>query len=1000
MLKISSNSLFVVLRGRPAGAAVFGCLLLTILPIALHGQTIFDAPVVGSFAERPLQRQESHIYQLRLEENEFAQVRADQLGVGVSLTAYDPTGNLILRSESRNRVLGFEMVSVIATVAGVYRFEVASVQTAASGAGKYRLQVTAHRASSAADADLLAIEKIFMTAMRDATAGTFESRSAAVVGYAKAAEGLLRHNDAERAGTAFFHLGHTQNLLGERRAAFEGLNRSLQLFRQVKAQHHESVALRFLGDWYARVGDPEKAMELLVESADIARKNSSTDGEAAATQHRADVYVQPGETDTAIRLYEQALRLRELTRGQGINTGYLLLNKVGDVYAAKKDWKRALEYYLKAVEANRRGVGDTVPLNSWWRIGGVYIHLGNIDKALEYLNEGTRREEKIRNPQRLAGLAIGLGQVSLLLGDKAKALAYFRESSAAFHSIIDSAGETFARFLTSRTELELGNLDAAQYEIETALERFELYRSQISNREFKISYFATSQDYHSFYLDILWSQHKKNPIAGFDRKALAATELARARTLAEMLRESNVDLRQGVNPDLLKRERAIQTELNEAAEQQTINRVDASAKGAAKAIEHESRISALTAELSAVQAKIRQGSPGYAELVRPTAAKLDDIQTVLGPDTVLLEYRLGTERSYLWRVDDRSLSLFQLPPRSEIERLASTYNAKISSRSREDQQDAKKLAQELGDLLLGPVAKSLGNKRLLIVADGGLHLIPFAALKARSAVGRSGMIIESNEIISLPSASILPLLRSSGKARPANQKTLAIFADAVFTGRDTRVAMRRGQHSQLPAVLTENSRMNLARLPFSRREAEGIASLIPAQDVLAAFDFAASRDAVLAADLANYRILHFATHGWLDAERPQLSSVVMSLIGKNGERKNGFLRLHEIYNLKLSADLVVLSACQTGIGKNISNEGVIGLTRGFMYAGARRIIASAWNVDDAATAELMRRVYRYLLVDKMSPSAALRAAQLSLSREPRWSNPYFWAAFSIQGDWL
>jgi CHAT domain-containing protein len=191
----------------------------------------------------------------------------------------------------------------------------------------------------------------------------------------------------------------------------------------------------------------------------------------------------------------------------------------------------------------------------------------------------------------------------------------------------------------------------------------------------------------------------------------------------------------------------------------------------------------------------------------------------------------------------------------------------------------------------------------------------------------------------------------------------------------------------------------LARLPFSRSEALAVAALAPPASVLQATDFNASLALATSGRLADYRILHFATHGLINAEQPELSGLALSLVDADGRSQDGFLRLNTIYNMRLAADLVVLSACQSALGKEISGEGLVGLTRGFMYAGARRVIASLWQVDDVATAELMKRFYRGLLNDHLAPAAALRAAQQDLRTQPRWSSPFFWAGFVVQGDW-
>ena len=168
---------------------------------------------------------------------------------------------------------------------------------------------------------------------------------------------------------------------------------------------------------------------------------------------------------------------------------------------------------------------------------------------------------------------------------------------------------------------------------------------------------------------------------------------------------------------------------------------------------------------------------------------------------------------------------------------------------------------------------------------------------------------------------------------------------------------------------------------------------------MAALDFDANRSTALSPELSQYRFVHFATHGLINSEHPELSGLVFSLVDPNGKQQDGFLQLKDIYDLNLPADLVVLSACETGLGKEINGEGLIGLTRGFMYAGATRVVASLWNVSDVATAQLMANFYSAMEKEHLPPAAALRSAQISMWKQRRWNSPYFWAAFQIQGDW-
>jgi len=196
-----------------------------------------------------------------------------------------------------------------------------------------------------------------------------------------------------------------------------------------------------------------------------------------------------------------------------------------------------------------------------------------------------------------------------------------------------------------------------------------------------------------------------------------------------------------------------------------------------------------------------------------------------------------------------------------------------------------------------------------------------------------------------------------------------------------------------------DDKLCIPRLPFTRQEAEAIIAHVPEGHGLKALDFAASRATVANAQLSRYRIVHFATHGLLNSQHPELSGIVLSLVDEQGQPQDGFLRTHEIFNLNLSADLVVLSGCKTGLGKEVKGEGLVGLTRGFMYAGAARVVVSLWDINDAATAELMKQFYQGVLAEGLRPAAALQAAQVAMWKEKRWQAPYYWAGFVLQGEW-
>jgi CHAT domain-containing protein len=393
-------------------------------------------------------------------------------------------------------------------------------------------------------------------------------------------------------------------------------------------------------------------------------------------------------------------------------------------------------------------------------------------------------------------------------------------------------------------------------------------------------------------------------------------------------------------------------------------------------------------------------------------------------DTLLLEYMLGEEGSILWAVTRDSMDSYDLPCRSKIEQASqrvidlltarlpreSETNREAFERALKTKAQLPAAMEELSRMILGPVMGKLHRQRLLIVADGTLHFLPFAVLPKR----KTALLLQDHEIVYLQSASVLEMIRRRESQRGPGPKLLALFADPVFERDDPRFQVKQTETagvSKVPAreitrsaVPSESLSSRLAalrRLRFARQEADAIwASLTDEEKASsrAAFGFEADQAAALGPELAQYQYLHFATHGILDNEHPDLSGIALSLLNRQGQAQDGFLRLIEIYNLKLNAELVTLSACETGLGKQINGEGIINLTRGFLYAGASRVLVSLWKVDDRASARLMGRVYAGIFREKLSPAAALRNAQLSLRQDPVMKDPFFWAAFVLHGE--
>ncbi|NEP43662.1 MAG: CHAT domain-containing protein, partial [Okeania sp. SIO2H7] len=419
------------------------------------------------------------------------------------------------------------------------------------------------------------------------------------------------------------------------------------------------------------------------------------------------------------------------------------------------------------------------------------------------------------------------------------------------------------------------------------------------------------------------------------------------------------------------------------------------------------QIETLSNQLQQLEVKIKQNSPRYANLKYPDPLTASEIQQqVIDKDTILLQYSLGEDRSYLWLVTPTEISSYELPPRTEIEELAKQFREEITSLS-----PVPETGNKLSKILLSPVANKLENKRLLIVGDGILQTIPFAALPLPQNLNQTNYqpLIVNHEIVSLPSASSISILREQVKGRTPAPKKVAVFADPVFADNDPRFqttsqTKKETETKDLIAMALTRSLedflgLSFSRLEGTRQEAEAILALVPDNLEQLSLDFDANRESAINPNLSQYQIVHLATHGLLNETQPELSGLVLSLYDKTGKGKPGFLQLNDIFNLEMPAELVVLSACETGVGEEIRGEGLVSLTRGFMYAGAKIVVVSLWSVADNSTAQLMENYYQKILETGKNPVESMRETQLEMLNSSNWKAPYYWAAFVVQGEW-
>jgi CHAT domain-containing protein len=835
----------------------------------------------------------------------------------------------------------------------------------------------------------------------------------------------------DRRGTAqtYMYLGFTYSDLGEPTKAFEFFEKALPLWESQNDPIGAGNAIAAIARLYSRIGESQLALDHFNKARALMKGIGDPISDARVLSGIAYVYDGLGNQSRALEYYDKALQLYRGTKY--LNGVKVTLFDMGSLYHALGDYQKALDCYTEDLALSET-VGDSREQAFALRgIGLVHNSLGHKTAALDFLRKALtfyRAEKDLRGEADTLNL---IGSAHEGTAQANRAIKYYQQALPIHQRAADRVGEASSLYNIARAERSANHLPEARAKIESALSIIESLRSKVASEDSRSSYFASIRQYYELHVDILMSLAKNRPQQGFEEAAFNSSENARARSFLESIKEAHIDIRTGVNPSLIERERSLQQQLNEKAEQY--------ARGNTSEAETISKkIGELTVEYNEVKTEIKTQNPQYAELSQQRPLNLAELQQrILDDHTTLLEYMLGAERSYVWAVSRTEMWSSELPARDEIEKQArGVYSLVVANQALPGeafQQTQERMAKaskqlpveihNLSQLLLGPIASKLATKRLLIVPDGALQYVPFqiltapvqqAAARFETGVTTSRPLVWDHEIVNEPSASALALVVSLTRDRRPRTNNVAVLADPVFEVDDPRVAsavQRTGVSMTAQVQETELRRAvrdvnltvagnHIPRLLASRSEAKAIMSVAPWRSGFEAIGFDASRATAMKSDLGNYRIVHFATHGLLNNEHPELSGIVLSLFDEKGQPQDGFLRLHDIYNLKLPVDLVVLSACNTALGKDVRGEGLIGLTRGFMYAGASSVVASLWKVDDEATAELMRLFYGYMLQDGLSPAAALRKAQVSMSQQERWQSPYYWAGFILQGEYL
>ena len=757
-----------------------------------------------------------------------------------------------------------------------------------------------------------------------------------------------------------------------------------------------------LGFVEAEKGDWQSAISYLTQAQSVNTENDP-DLMARSAAGLASVFIDSGLPNSALIHYQRAREFyRKVAYERGVNRMTMM---IGQTYFLMQNASAAEEYLQTALAGFDPTGVDAAQCNEY--IAQLRISSGQYADALRHLLPVVETYQRAGNSKQAARVRALIGQLYEQQGNFADARANYLEASQTFRRISDRVSDAAVSFALGRLELQAGNYDSAEEFLKHSIEYTEMIRSKSIGRELKQAFSASVHARYAAYVECLMRKHAKQPSQGFDVTAFEASELARGRSLAELLHDTQTDLLNGIDPQTAEREKSLR-QLIRAKEDY---RIDLLATDYSKddLDQLEASLARLRDEYKEVLDKIRLVNPSYERISQPSAYSLRQIQQeVINDDqTVLLEYLLGNDASYVWLVTKNSFAAYETPKEAIVnEAVGKLYNLLSLKPTPESESKLRDAARELGQMVLGPVAGQLSGRRVIVVADGALNYIPFQVLPLDREP-----LIEKVDVINTPSASILGQLRSEHSKRQPAEKVVAAFGDAVFasnyaeykessTGQLTAKQDNHAQPASRDIDVAEDS-LNPEKIQplfYARLELQNLHELLGSNAFLAT-GFDASREKLESTDLSHYSILHLATHGILNTKDPENSGFVLSLVDPNGKPQNGFITMKDVYRLHAPVVLVVISACRTGLGKEVKGEGLIGLTRGFMHAGASSVVSTLWRVDDEATAELMKRFYQNMLQGGMTPAAALREAQKTIRQDPRWSSPYYWAAFTLQGEY-
>lgn len=919
----------------------------------------------SKLVDRRIRGGETHTFWFGAAAGQFMQVVVTQRGIDLVVTLLGADGQVLTSVDRPNSTTGPETASAIVPRDGSVFVHIGSLSKTAAPA-QYDIVLTDLRPAQPLDGSRILAEQAVTKGEALRARGDGPSLRRAVEQFERAAIEWELLQDKYELAVALYGLGLAQRSLGQSQRAVDTFDRSVRLFRAVNDREGEAIAETGLGWALHHVGEHSLAISEFSHALDLRVELKDTYGEALTLFGLGSAYAFSNDADNAVSYFSRSLELRREIgdrRGEAlclIGMGKLQLQR-RELNSARESLERG--FAILEQGSTKEGEGDALSHLAW-----TYKELGMTEKARALLEQ-----------------SISLAQAAG-----------------------DLSSEAMSRFRVAELEQESGQPIEALREIRRTLSIVEDLRKQGQYPEFKIAFLANVRMYYEFAIELLESMHQKDTGNGYDVAAFEINELATARNLLDALADTAAQRSNAIPADLVAKREELLRQMHNAVDRMSTQRSPDAATAAKQALD----LDGLRMRLYETEQGVREVDLGAQNDRSPEPLRAVEIQRLLDEDSILLEYALGAHHSYLWLVTRTRVISVVLPPRIELESAADRFYDLINARNvfengetpearRARITSADDASSEAGaglsKALLAPISEFIRAKRVLIVREGRLQILPFGALPdpTRPAT-RAQPFMMDHEIAYLPSASALSAIQRNRDSQRFG-KTVGIVADPVLSRSDERVLRVVGKlTTAIPSM--EGVDANLPRLYASGWEADTIASLFNGFDVQVKKGFEANRD-LMGTVFMNSAILHFASHAIVNHQHPELSAIALTSVNSDGYFRSGFLYAYEIFRLRLPAELVVLSGCQTSLGKDVPGEGMTGLTASFLHAGATGVISTLWPVSDADSADFIVRFYKAFVASGLkSPATALSQVQREMWRSKRGSAAYFWAGYSLEGQ--